>query len=129
MTRPEHRPEQPLLEVELGKDGDRYQTGYAENLVWLRLYDCTGDDALVHMAPADMARLRDDLSRTLLAAGRTPGQINADVIANSLRIVLERIDEYKKASSAEVARLYGMVLAHVKASCPEALRALTEVAP
>jgi hypothetical protein len=72
----------------------------------------------------DAIRLRDELSIGIIAAGRTAVQLEADAIAKALRHQLALCEELRKSSSAEVLRLYEMLVAHVRSSVPEALRVL-----
>lgn len=123
MTKPT---KQPLVEVTIGEDGARYTLDHIERLVHLWVYDPTGDDALLVMEPAHAARLRDDLSRTLIAGGRSEAQLKADVLIGSLRHTMGLVEEFKKISSAEVARIYATLLSHIRNACPEAFRAMQE---
>jgi len=119
MTTHFYHPPDPMIDVTLGGDGARYQLGVDDGIPWLWLYESGPHGCLVHFDPAEFSRFRLDCSRVLIAAQRTQAEIDADVIANSIRIVLARVDEFKKVSPAEVARLYAIVIAHVRASSPE----------
>jgi hypothetical protein len=60
------------LRVDVNADGAAYEIDLDGRFVAVRLFDVTGDDALVHFEPEQAARFRADLSRVLLAFGGPP---------------------------------------------------------
>lgn len=115
-----------LVDVDVTTDGDRYRLGFTANTVWLHLLDSMGDDALVHLTPTDAARLRDNLSRTIIAGGRTSLDLNIDQHVAVLRGTLYALDEMRKHSPDAVTRVYCMLLNHIRNSVPDAVREAQE---
>jgi hypothetical protein len=68
------------------------------------------------------ARLRDELSVKIAAAGRTPEQLSADILIGALRHTLALVEELKKTAPDEVVRIYATLFNHIRSACPEAVR-------
>lgn len=109
-----------LVSVDL-PDSARYELGYTANTVWIRLRDPIDGDAFVHLAPDDAPRLRDNLSRTIVASGRGEATLKADVLLGAMRRNLELLGEFEKVSPAEVDRILAAVVAHIRSWRPTAL--------
>lgn len=111
----------------LGVDGAAYELSTTNDLVGLRLYDVTGDDALVHMTPEQVHQLRADLAATLqqLAPKDTPPGIRSEAgrrVLEDLRRVFMALVEHDKLSGTEVDELARMVVQHVRSWRPYVLR-------
>lgn len=75
--------------------------------------------AVAVLAPV-AAEIRDALSRAIVISGRTPAQIEADCIVMAMRHQLALLEELRKRSPAEVARIYEFLFAHVRSAHPTA---------
>lgn len=119
----------PLVSTKLAS-GDYYSLGVTDGRPWLAISVSDNAEAVLDFTPAEFSQFRLDCSRVIVASKRTKVELDADVIAQSLRIALGRLEELKKRAPAEVARVYGMLVAHARSACPEAFREMTtEVLP
>ncbi len=117
--------------VEVNADGAAYSIDHdtASGTIGLRLYDVTGDDALVYFEPSQLVQLRADLSTALLQLGQGeahPPGINSpagQALLEQLRQVFGALVELDKHRSAEVDALCAVVVGHLRSWRPFVLRA------
>ncbi len=113
----------PPYRVTLNEDGAAYEVAVDGRFIKVRLYDVTGDDALIHFETAQAARFRDDVTAALGRARYRDAEAKptGPMLLGSFRRTFELLEEMKTTSPAEVAAIYAAVIAHVRSANPQAL--------
>lgn len=110
----------PAYRVTLNEDGAAYEVAVDGRFIKVRLYDVTGDDALIHFETQQAARFRDDVTAALgRARYKAPAiGITADALLGAIRRNFELLGELEKTSPAEVQRMVAFMIAHLRSWKP-----------